>query len=141
MSARFIIHSVVTVILFAIGWWLYMRMDGSHKEAIDSVSVAIYWFAILVYALFSWLFYWFVHRLKLRAWIIAQIIAVAIAVVSTGSLLYISREHQKQLEEKAKLDEQDEKSSNSETQQSDSQVENKIQTLNLSEDEEADENE
>ncbi|MEJ2115709.1 MAG: hypothetical protein P8X88_06610 [Gammaproteobacteria bacterium] len=134
MPARFIIHSVVTLILFAIGWWLYMRLLGGYKGEIDSVGVAIYWFAILVYVLFSWLFYWFVNKLKLRAWVIAQIIAIAIAVVSTGSLLYISNEHQKQLEEKAMLEQQEEKSSIQELEQSDSKVENKIQSLNISED-------
>ena len=135
MPARFIIHSIVTLVLLAIGWWLYIRLNGNHKDAIGSVSVAIYWFAILVFVLFSWLFYWFVHRLKLRAWVIAQITAIIIAAVSTTSLLYISREHQKQLEEKARLEEQGRKPSTPEVKQSNSETEDKIQTLNLSEDE------
>ncbi len=135
MPARFIIHSIVTLVLFVTGWWLYMRLNGSSKDAISSVSVATYWFAILVYVLFSWLFYWLASNLKLRAWMIMQIIAIAIAAVSTESLLYISREHQKQLEEKAILGEQGEKSSIPEVEQTDSELENKIQTLNLSEDE------
>jgi len=107
MSARLILHVIVTLVLFAIGWWLYMRLENKSYGAIDSVSVATYWFSVLVYALFSWLFYWIVHGLKLKAWVIAQIIAVVIATISTGSLLFVSREHQKQFEEEVKLQEQE----------------------------------
>jgi hypothetical protein len=116
------------------GWWLYMRLGNRDYGTIDSVSVATYWFAVLVYVLFSWLFYWIVYRLRLKAWIIAQIIAVVIATISTGSLLFVSREHQKQFKEKANLQEQ--AVLNPEEQQevtSESEPEEKMQTLDLSE--------
>ena len=100
MSARLILHLVTTLVLFAVGCWLYMRMQESTYDSIDSTNVAIYWFASLVFIFFSWLFYWFVHRLKLKAWLVAQILAITLAAVATLSLLYISREHQQQLEEK-----------------------------------------
>ena len=136
MSARLILHFVVTLIFFAIGWWLYMRMEDNAYDAIDSVNVAIYWFAVLVYILFSWFFYWIVHRLKLKAWVIGQILAVVIAAVATVSLLFISHEHQKQLEEKAMLEEQKAQTLNSDEEpthppENDSEVE--LETLNLSE--------
>lgn len=136
MSARLILHFIVTIVLFAIGWWLYVRLEDSSFDAIDSVSVATYWFAALVYILFSWLFYWFVHRLKLRAWVVAQIFAVLIAAIATGALLYVSREHQQQLEEKALLEEQQAETLNSDAEQvqdSASESESKPETLNLSE--------
>ncbi|MGH1536849.1 MAG: hypothetical protein ACRBDX_02190 [Gammaproteobacteria bacterium] len=133
MSARLIIHIVVTLILFAIGWWLYVRLEDNSYDAINSVSVATYWFAMLVYVFFSWILYWIVHWFRLRAWVIAQIIAIVIAAVATGTLLYISTEHQKQLEEKAMLEEKSEQATNSATDQGAGSNEEKIQTLNLSE--------
>ena len=74
MPARFILHVMTTLVLFAVGWWLYMRMGDTALGAIDSTSVAMYWFASLVFILFSWVFYWFVHRLKTRAWIISLMV-------------------------------------------------------------------
>ncbi len=136
MSARLIIHIIVTIVLFTIGCWLYMRLEDSSFDAIDSVSVATYWFAALVYILFSWLFYWFVHRLKLRAWLIAQILAVVIAAFTTGVLLYVSREHQQQLEEKAFLKEQQTEALNQDAEQAQdpaNESASKPETLNLSE--------
>ncbi len=133
MSARLIIHIVVTLILFAIGWWLYVRLEDNSYDAINSVSVATYWFAMLVYVFFSWILYWIVHWFRLRVWVIAQIIAIVIAAVATGTLLYISTEHQKQLEEKAMLEEKSEQATNSATDQGAGSNEEKIQTLNLSE--------
>ncbi len=142
MSARLILHIITTLVLFAVGWWLYMRMQESAHDSIDSTSVALYWFASLVYILFSWIFYWIVHRLKLKAWVIAQILALILTAVATVSLLYISHEHQKQLEEKAMLQNADtsgvqgESVQNSENEPGtglDNKSENKLETLNLSE--------
>lgn len=137
MSARLILHIILTVILFAIGWWLYVQLGDSSFDTIDSVSVATYWFAALVYILFSWLFYWFVHRLKLRAWAIAQFFAVLMAALATGALLYVSREHQQQLEQKTLLEEQQAEALNSDEQQAQDSasesVVSKPETLNLSE--------
>ncbi len=136
MSARLILHIIVTIVLFTIGWWLYVRLEDSSFDAIDSVSVATYWFAALVYILISWLFYWFVHRLKLKAWVVAQIIALVITAFATGALLYVSREHQRQLEEKALLEKQQAETLNSDEEQvqdSASESVSKPKTLNLSE--------
>lgn len=136
MSARLIIHIIVTIVLFTIGCWLYMRLEDSSFDAIDSVSVATYWFAALVYILFSWLFYWFVHRLKLKTWLIAQILAVVIAAFTTGVLLYVSREQQQQLEEKAFLKEQQTEALNQDAEQAQdpaNESASKPETLNLSE--------
>jgi len=84
-----------------------MRMEENNDAAIESVNVAIFWFAALVYIFFSWIFYWIVHRLKLKAWLIAQVLALIIAAVATLSLLYVSRDHQQRLEQKAMQQEQD----------------------------------
>ena len=140
MSARLIIHVTFTLVLFTVGWWLYMRLDDNSDAAVGSVGVATYWFAVLVYVLFSWFFYWIVHRLKLKTWVIAQIFAVVIASVSTGSLLFVSREHQKQLEAEAMQQQKSEKAKSSDEGQdakSETKSEDKIQTLNLSEEDEA----
>ena len=107
MSARLILHIVTTLVLLAIGCWLYMRMQENTYDSIDSTNVAIFWFASLVYIFFSWIFYWIAHRLKLKAWLIAQILALILAAVSTLTLLYVSRDHQQQLEEKTIQQEQD----------------------------------
>lgn len=136
MSARLILHIIVTIVLFTIGWWLYVRLEDSNFDAIDSVSVATYWFAALVYILISWLFYWFVHRLKLKAWVVAQIITLVISAFATGALLYVSREHQQQLEEKALLEKQQAETLNTDEEQaqnSASKSVSKPKTLNLSE--------
>ncbi len=130
MPARFILHVVITIVLLTIGWWLYMRLDDSGYN-VDSITVATYWFTILVFILFSWLFYWFVHKLKTKAWVIAQVLAVAIAAVSIISLLYISQEHQKLLEEEAIKKEQIPEA-DAQTEQS-SESSNEIETLSLSE--------
>jgi len=99
MSARLILHIITTLILFALGWWLYIRMADSASDAIDSSSIAMYWFASLVFILFSWIFYWFVHRLKLKAWIISLILAAIIAAVSTVALVTVAEDNQRKLEE------------------------------------------
>ena len=139
MSARLILHITFTLVLFAVGWWLYRSLGDNSQAAMSSVGVATYWFVVLVYVLFSWLFYWIVHRFKLRAWVIAQIFAVVIAAVSTGSLLFISQQHQRQLESDAKQQEKSEESlslDDSQNAKSEVQSEGKIQTLNLPEGEE-----
>jgi Zn-dependent protease with chaperone function len=136
MSARLILHIIVTIVLFTIGWWLYVRLEDSNFDAIDSVSVATYWFAALVYILISWLFYWFVHRLKLKAWVVAQIITLVISAFATGALLYVSREHQQQLEEKALLEKQQAETLNTDEEQAQNSASisvSKPKTLNLSE--------
>lgn len=140
MSARLILHIILTIVLFAIGWWLYMSIG--HSGALDSVGVAMYWFAMLVYVFFSWIFYWIVHRLRLRVWVIMQILAILISAVSIGALLYVSREHQKQVEEKVIQDQRDEEVLSSDTDQdSASAIESEGvgEILNLSEGEELDE--
>ena len=94
MPVRLILHAIVTLVLFAIGWWLYMSLGNRNYGAIDSASVAIYWFTVLVYVL------------KFKAWVIAQILAVVIATITTGSILFLSRKHQKQFEEEVNFLEQ-----------------------------------
>jgi len=106
MSARLILHIVLTLVLFSLGWWLYKSIGNSGS--LGSVGVATYWFAMLVYILFSWLFYWMVHRLKVRYWLIMQILAFLISAISTSALLYVSKEHQKQIEDKAMQEQKDE---------------------------------
>ena len=134
MPARFILHIIITLVLFAIGWWIYMHMNDDGYD-INSVTLATYWFATLVFILFSWLFYWFVHRLKTRAWVIALILAVVISLAATIALLYYSREHQQQLEEEAMLEEQQKSSeTNKQTEQTqESASSNEIEILNLGE--------
>lgn len=134
MSARLILHIVTTLVLLAVGCWLYMRMEENAYDSIDSVNVAIYWFVSLVYVLFSWVFYWLVHRLKLKAWVIAQILALIIAAGATAVLLYVSREHQQQLEQKTM--QQDEKAASSQQEivkGSGDGSDEKLEILNLSE--------
>jgi len=99
MSARLVLHIISTLVLFALGCWLYIRMGDDANDAIDATNVAIYWFSVLVFILFSWIFYWFVHRLKLKAWIIALIIAVIIAAASIVVLLKVADDNQRKLEE------------------------------------------
>jgi len=114
MSARLILHIITTLILFAIGWWMYMRMEENTYDSISSVNVATYWFASLV---------------------IAQILALIIAAVATTSLLYVSRDHQQKLEEKAIQQEQETSSQEEQDlEKSESTSDDKPETLNLSED-------
>ena len=134
MPPRFILHIILTLLLLAIGWWLYMQVVGNTAN-FSSIIVATYWFTALVFIFFSWLFYWFVHRLSSTAWMIAFLVALAIAMISTISLLYISRENQKKLEEEsARLEQEQASESKSKTDQSQqSESNNQIETLNLGE--------
>ncbi len=134
MPPRFILHIILTLLLLAIGWWLYMQLVGNNSS-FNSIIVATYWFAALVFIFFSWLFYWFVHRLSSTAWMIAFLVALTIAMISTISLLYISRENQKKLEEEsARLEQEQAYESESKTDQSQqSESNNQIETLNLGE--------
>lgn len=137
MSARLILHIILTLVLFAVGWWLYASMD--NVGALDSVGVATYWFAMLVFILSSWLFYWIVHRLRMRFWIIMQILAIVISAVSTSALLYASREYQKQIEEEVIQEQKDEDAFNSDAEHDTARViesKGNVETLNLSEGEE-----
>ncbi|MFK7815126.1 MAG: hypothetical protein AB8B92_02220 [Gammaproteobacteria bacterium] len=136
MSARLILHIILSLVLFTVGWWLYMSIGNSG--ALDSIGVATYWFAMLVYMFFSWLFYWVVHRLRLRVWVIMQILAILISAVSTGVLLYVSREHQKQVEEKAIQEQLEEEVLGSGAEQDSGAAigsEKGVEVLNLSEEE------
>ncbi len=125
MPARFILHIIVTIILLSIGWWLYMSIgEGSY----DSMTVATYWFAALVFILFSWLFYWFVHRLKTKAWVIALVLSAVITAIATSALLFYSQKSIEQtVEETGQLNQEDsvkEQSTNTTTE---------IETLDLGE--------
>ena len=134
MSPRLILHIILTLLLLAIGWWLYTQLVGNHSN-LNSLIVATYWFAALVFIFFSWLFYWFVHRLGTTAWMIAILTALGISMISTISLLYVSRENQRKLEEESMRLEQ-EKASDSESQKDQTQQtesKNQIETLNLGE--------
>ena len=105
MPARFILHIIVTIILLSIGWWLYMSIgEGNY----DSLTVATYWFAALVFILFSWLFYWFVHRLQTKAWLIALVLSAVIAAIATSALLFYSQKSIEQtVEETGQLNQED----------------------------------
>ena len=130
MSARMILHIVVTVVLLAIGWYLYA--DLTSGTGYDSVTVATYWFAVLVFIFFSWLFYWFVHKLKLKAWLISLILAVLIAAIGSYTLRYIAEDHQQKLEEEVIQKEQEQAQDEEQIQESTSPS-NEIETLNLGE--------
>jgi thiol:disulfide interchange protein len=134
MSVRLISHIVLTLILFAIGWWLYLRIGDAG--ALDSVEVAKYWFAMLVYVFFSWVFYWIAHWFRLRVWLAMQVLAILISAISTGALLYISREHQQQVEEKVT---QQQEGIDSDAEKNDVlDSESEIEKLSLTEDSEFD---
>ena len=139
MSARLILHIITTIVLLAVGCWLYMRMQENAYDSIDENNVAIYWFASLVYIFFSWIFYWIVHRLKLKAWVIAQILALVFAAVATVSLLYISREfHQEPFDGRCRFSRQAASAAQGESVQDsanglETDSEDKLETLNLSE--------
>ncbi len=137
MSARLILHIVLTIVLLAVGLWLYMSISNSN--VLGAIGVATFWFAMLIYVFFSWLFYWIVHRFKLRVWVVMQILAVMITAVSTIALLYISREHQQQIDEQAMQDQKEDQALNSEGGQDSDSVtgaDDNADTLNLSEGEE-----
>ena len=85
--------------------------EGSY----EAMSVATYWFTALVFILLSWLFYWFVHRLKTKAWIIALIVAGVLTAVATSTLLFLSEQNQ-MLQEEAAMVQDQEASEEAETQ-------------------------
>lgn len=132
MPARFILHIILTLVLLAFGWWLYMQLGkGSYK----TMSVATYWFTALVFILLSWLFYWFVHRLKTKAWIIALIIAGLFTAAATTTLLLLSKQNQKLQEDAALAQEQaDSEKAEAQAQAQDIESPAEIETLNLGED-------
>ena len=129
MPARFILHIILTLVLLAFGWWLYAQLGGGSYEA---MSVATYWFTALVFILLSWLFYWFVHRLKTKAWIIALIIAAVLTAIATSTLLFLSKQNQS-LQESAAFEK--EQASTQDNEVPNANVSTEIETLNLSEDE------
>ena len=134
MSPRLILHITLTLLLLAIGWWLYAQLVGKNSN-LNSLIAATYWFAALVFIFFSWLFYWFVHKLSTTAWMIAFLAALGISMISTISLLYVSRENQKKLEEESmRLEQEKASESGSQTDQTQqSETNNQIETLNLGE--------
>ncbi len=96
MSLRFVLHISLCVLLAIAGWWLYQQLSVNSNYSVSSIQVASYWFGILIFILFSWIFYWILHRRSVKAWVIALIIAALIAVVSTAALLIISQDHEQQ---------------------------------------------
>lgn len=94
MTLRFTLHLLICVLLATFGFWLYMQLNINEYKFINSISVASFWFGFLIFLLFSWLFYWVLHRRSAKVWAIAQFISVLIAVISTAALLVISHDHE-----------------------------------------------
>ena len=109
MSQRSVLHIILCVFLAGVGWWLYLQLSENEINSITSMSVASYWFGLLIFLFISWIFYWILHRRSTKAWLIALFIAFVISVVSTIALLIISHEHEakRQAEEDALNQEQD----------------------------------
>ena len=111
MSQRFVLHIILCIFLAGIGWWLYLQLSENEINSITSMSVASYWFGLLIFLFISWIFYWILHRRSTKAWLIALFIAFVISVVSTIALLIISHEHEQQrqeaLEQSEELEEQE----------------------------------
>ena len=96
MSLRFILHIGLCILFALVGWWLYLQQSESSSYSVSSIQVASYWFGLLIFVLFSWIFYWILHKRSGQAWMIALIIALVIAIVSTVALIIISRDHESQ---------------------------------------------
>ncbi len=69
----------------------------------NSIPVASYWFGFLIFVLFSWLFYWPLHKFSAKSWLIALLIAVT----STAAMLFIAREYENKINAEEKVLSQD----------------------------------
>ncbi len=98
MKPRFILHMLLSASLISLGLWLYMQMQTSSHEYIDSIFVASYWFTFLIFLLFSWFFYWVLHKRSTTAWLISLVLAVAIAIAGIIALRIVSKQYQQEIE-------------------------------------------
>ena len=116
MTLRFTLHSILCTFFTGLGWWLYLQLYKDGNGLINSISVASYWFGFLIFVLFSWFFYWILHRRSTKSWLIAQLIALLIAIIATLSILFISHQHEnrRKAEKEALLLEQESQSLQSE---------------------------
>lgn len=96
MSLRFILHISLCVLLTLVGWWLYLQLSKNSSYSVSSIQLASYWLGLLIFILFSWIFYWILHRRSGQAWMISLVIALVIAIVATTALLIISHDHERQ---------------------------------------------
>ena len=103
MSLRFTLHFLICVLFAALGWWLFLQLRDNTSASITSIHVAGYWFGFLVFILFSWFFYWILHRRSTKAWFISLMIAGFIAVISTGAMVIVSHDHEQQRQAKQEV--------------------------------------
>ena len=100
MSLRLILHILICVLFAAIGLWLFLQLRDNSTSSITSIHVAAYWFGFLIFVLFSWFFYWILHKRSTKAWLISVILAGFIAIISTGAMVIISHDHEQQRQAK-----------------------------------------
>ena len=107
MHQRFILQVILCVFLAGLGYWFYWQLDVSGSDSLNSIPVASYWFGFLIFVLFSWLFYWPLHKFSAKSWLIALLIALIIAVTSTAAMLFIARGYENKINAEEKVLSQD----------------------------------
>lgn len=107
MKPRFIAHMLLSASLASLGLWLYMQMQSSTYQYIDSIFVASYWFVFLIFLFFSWFFYWVLHRRSVIAWLIALVLASFIAIATYIALHIVAEQYQQEIENAENILQQD----------------------------------
>lgn len=109
MTQRFTLHIILCIFFAGLGWWLFLKLEYNGNDLINSIFVASYFFGFLVFVFFSWFFYWILHRRSTKIWIVAQLIALLIAIIATTAVLFVSHDHEnrRKAEEEALLDKQE----------------------------------
>ena len=98
MKPRFIVHMLLSASLASLGLWLFMQMGTTSYAYIDSIFVASYWFAFLIFLFFSWFFYWILHKRSTTAWLIALVLAGLIAIAGIVAMRTVSKQYQQEVE-------------------------------------------
>ena len=101
MLGRLIFHVAVLVLLSALGIWLIQKdllpAQQGGFSTLDGLAAAMYWFALLVYALLSSVAYLVLRRRSLQALMIAYLFSAGIGTLAAVGIVILGQMHADQV--------------------------------------------
>ncbi len=97
MPWRLIFHVCLLLLLSALGVWLIQQdLLPAHQggfSKLDGLAAAMYWFALLVYGLFSSVAYLFLRRRSFQSLMIAHLFSAGIGTLGAVGIVILGQMH------------------------------------------------
>ncbi len=101
MLGRLIFHVAVLALLSALGIWLIQKdllpAQQGGFSTLDGLAAAMYWFALLVYALLSSVAYLMLRRRSFQALMIAYLFSAGIGTLAAVGIVILGQMHADQV--------------------------------------------